>query len=93
MRMMKANYNFKDHNERCRIIVRIKVDNQTLLFALLFAAFYYFLPTLDKSEVMERLWKMTGREMREYEDTGGNLPKVSSYRCNIKVMIIEFTMN
>ena len=25
---------------------------------------------------MERLWEMTGMEMREYEDTGGVLPKV-----------------
>ena len=31
MRVMKGNYNFKDHNERCLISVRIKVENQALL--------------------------------------------------------------
>jgi hypothetical protein len=30
----------------------------------------------DKSEVMERLWAMTGTQLRSFEDTGGNLPKV-----------------
>lgn len=31
---------------------------------------------LDKSEVMERLWAMTGSKIREYHDTVGPLPKV-----------------
>jgi hypothetical protein len=30
----------------------------------------------DKSDVMERLWAMTGTQLRSFEDTGGNLPKV-----------------
>ena len=30
----------------------------------------------DKSEVMERLWAMTGTQLRSFEDTGGDLPKV-----------------
>ena len=31
---------------------------------------------LDKCEVMERLWEMTGTELRSFHDTGGELPKV-----------------